>query len=161
MLIALYFAVKDGSGEDDAAIWALDPWWLNKHVVGEREVVPPGAEIGISRQDADRYSPWLPDRYSSAQLPELPVGVYPTHSARRISTQRSCFTIYGSDPEGLERLRHESDAHVAKIVVPRAEVSRIKEQLLISGVDEVTIFPDLDGLGRFLTSMLQSEADAK
>jgi hypothetical protein len=160
VLIALYFAVKD-SGEDNAAIWAIDPWWLNKRVVGQREVVPPGAEIGISKPDADRYSPWLPDRYSSAQLPELPVGVYPTHSVRRISTQRSCFTIYGSDPEGLEKLRHESDAHVAKIIIPRAEISRIKEELLISGVDEVTIFPDLDGLGRFLTSMLQFEADAK
>jgi FRG domain len=34
VLIALYFVVKDSSGEDDPAIWALDPWWLNKPVVG-------------------------------------------------------------------------------------------------------------------------------
>jgi hypothetical protein len=160
-LIALYFAVRDSKGEKDAAIWVLDPWWLNKRVVGEREVVPPGAEIGISSQDANRYSAWLPDRYSTAKLPELPAAVYPTHTVRRISTQRSCFTIYGSDPDGLEKLCHESGAHVAKVTIPRGEVSRIKEQLVVSGIDEVTIFPDLDGLGRFLITVLQTEADAK
>jgi hypothetical protein len=161
VLIALYFAIRNSSGKNDAVIWALDPWWLNKLVVGEREVIPPGAEIGISKRDADRYSPWLPDRYSTAKLPELPVGVYPTHTVRRISTQRSCFTIHGRDPDGLEQLACKSDAHIAKITIPRTEVARIKEQLVVSGIDEVTIFPDLDGLGRFLSSMLQSEADAK
>jgi hypothetical protein len=161
VLIALYFAVRDSSGAHDAAIWALDPWWLNKRVVGEREVIPPGAEIGISKHDADRYSPWLPDRYSTSNLPELPVGVHPTHSARRISTQRSCFTVHGSDANGLEKLAGESDAHIVKVIIPRTEVWKIKEQLVVSGIDEVTIFPDLDGLGRFLTAVLHSEADAK
>jgi hypothetical protein len=161
VLIALYFALRDSRGEHDAAIWARDPWWLNKRVVHEREVVPPGAEIGISKEDANRYSPWLPDRYSAAKLPKLPVGIYPTHTVRRISTQRSCFTIHGSEADGLEQLAGESDAHIAKVIIPHAEVSRIKEQLVVSGIDEVTIFPDLDGLGRFLTAVLHSEADAK
>jgi hypothetical protein len=160
-LIALYFAVRDSKGEKDAAVWALDPWWLNHRVLGEREVVPPGAEIGISKPDADRYSPWLPARYSTAKLPEMPVAVYPTHTARRISTQRSCFTIHGSAVNGLEKLRLEPNAHVAKVVIPGAVVSRLREDLLISGVDEVTIFPDLDGLGRFLTTVLKSETDGK
>ncbi len=83
--------------EHDAAIWAMDPGWLNKRVVCQCEVVPPGAEIGISEKDANRYSPWLPDRYSAAKLPKLPVGVYPTHTVRRIRTQKSCFTIHGSE----------------------------------------------------------------
>jgi hypothetical protein len=87
--------------------------------------------------------------------------VYPTHTARRISTQRSCFTIHGSDADGLEKLAGDSDAHIAKVLIPRTAVSKIKEELVVSGIDEVTIFPDLDGLGRFLTTMLQAEADAK
>lgn len=159
-LIALYFAVRDSKGDDDAAIWILDPWWLNKRVVNEREVIPPGAEIGISTPDSDRYRPWLPDRYSTDKLPTLPVAVYPTHSARRISTQRSCFTIHGSGEDTLETLAGERDAHIAKVTVPHTEIPTIKEQLAVAGVDEVTIFPDLDGLGRYLSAMLQSEADA-
>ena len=62
---------------------------------------------------------------------------------------------------GLQKLAGGSDAHIANVIIPRTEVSRIKEELVVSGIDEVTIFPDLDGLGRFLTTVLQSEADAK
>jgi hypothetical protein len=160
VLIAAYFAVRDNQGEDDAAVWAIDPWWLNKRVVGEREVVPPGAEIGIARSDAERYTPWLPDRYSVATLPGLPVAVYPTHTVRRISTQRSCFTIHGSDMSGLETLAQEANTRLVKIILPQTEIPNIREELLISGVDEVTIFPDLDGLGRYLTTVLHAETQS-
>jgi len=44
-----------------------------------------------------------------------------------------------------------------KIIIPRSEVGKIKKELVISGVDKVTIFPDLDGLGRFLTTTLRAE----
>lgn len=161
VLIAMYFAVRDNKGDADAAVWALDPWWLNKRVLREREVVPPGAEIGISTPDAARYRPWLPDRYSSALLPDLPSAVYPTHTVRRISTQRSCFTIQGSDVDGLEKLAEETDAHLVKIVLPRTDIPSMREQLVISGIDEVTIFPDLDGLGRYLTTVLLAETQSK
>jgi hypothetical protein len=39
-----------------------------------------------------------------------------------------------------------SDAHIIKVTIPRTEILSIKEQLSVAGVDEVTIFPDLDGL---------------
>lgn len=42
---------------------------------------------------------------------------------------------HGSEVDGLDKLRQEPDAHMVRI-------------------DEVTIFPDLDGLGRFLTTVL-------
>ena len=152
-LIALYFAVRDNVGSTDATIWILDPWWLNLRVLKEREVIPPGAVIGISTIDADRYKPWLPDRYSKSELPKPCVAIYPTHSKRRISTQRSCFTIHGSDEGALETLAGESDAHIARITIPRREVLSIREQLGVAGIDEITIFPDLDGLGRYLNAV--------
>lgn len=37
----------------------------------------------------------------------------------------------------------------------------MKEQLVLCGIDEVTIFPDLDGLGRFLTTVLKLENQKK
>lgn len=42
-LMGLYFAVKDNEGLHDAAVWALDPWWLNGRVIGKAEVLPPGS----------------------------------------------------------------------------------------------------------------------
>jgi len=157
-LLALYFAVRDNDGTRDASVWALDPWWLNKRVVDEREVV--AAMVGVSTLAARRYYPWLPDLYAENELPKLPVAIYPSHTARRISTQRSCFTLHGSDVDGLEILGEELNSHLVKIVVSRSAVPGIAEKLSICGIDEVTIFPDLDGLGRLLSTMLETETDA-
>jgi GNAT superfamily N-acetyltransferase len=158
-LLALYFALKDSKNGKDASVWVLDPWWLNERVLKEREVIPPGATAGIWRPDADRYYPWLPNRYDrNATLPDEPVAVYPSHIARRISTQRSCFTVHGSDPEGLEKLGSEENARLVNIFVSGSAAHTIQEELAVYGVDEVTIFPDLDGLGRSLSTMLEGEA---
>lgn len=159
-LLALYFAVRDSDISHDASVWALDPWWLNTRTLGEREVVAPGATVGISRADATRYRPWLPDRYAKTKLRHLPVAVYPSHTARRISTQRSCFTIHGSDVDGLDKLRLEKGSRLLNIIISSASLRKIAEQLVICGIDEVTIFPDLDGLGRLLTTMLNVETGA-
>jgi hypothetical protein len=159
-LIALYFAMRDKKNDADAAVWVLEPWLLNRAVLKAAEVIPPGLEEGLFKADADRYKPWLPDRYemSTDLKEELPVAVYPTHFARRISSQRSCFTVHGSRPDGFDRLPEEANAGLARIVIPYAAVHQIEDNLSVAGIDELTIFPDLDGLGRLLTMMLRDES---
>jgi hypothetical protein len=162
-LIALYFAVRDKVDDDDAAVWVLEPWKLNEFVVGVKEVIPPGADESFfahgDRPDSDRYKSWLPERYEepSTLKEELPVAVYPTHFARRISSQRSCFTIHGSAVNGFDRLPHEARTYLAKILIPASKVREIEQTLSICGIDEVTIFPDPDGLGRYLKAILRDE----
>lgn len=157
-LIALYFAVRDSDGTKDASVWVLEPWKLNLQAIGNEALIAPGVTAGISAVDAARYNPWLPDRYATiSELPNLPVAVYPSHSARRVSTQRSCFTVHGSDVEGLEKLKREGFPFLINIVVAGSAVPGIAEQLALCGVDELTIFPDLDGLGRLLSTMLKAE----
>jgi hypothetical protein len=159
-LIGLYFAVRDSDGTQDAAVWLLEPWWLNKRVAGHSEVIPPGARMGMAEEDAKRYDPWLPPRFGlAATLPNLPAAVYASHIAPRISTQRSCFTVHGNQLDGLEQLANEKESKLLKVVIPSASIQRIKQQLVISGIDEVTIYPDLDGLGRFLTTVLKVESN--
>ena len=103
-LLALYFAVRDNQGLYDAAVWALDPYELNKKVIHKAWVIPPTAP-GVTERDKNRVKPWLPTRFTKmAKLPQPPIAVCPTHIARRISTQRSCFTVHGTDQEGLDRL---------------------------------------------------------
>ncbi|MGO8731437.1 MAG: FRG domain-containing protein [Terriglobia bacterium] len=147
-LIALYFAVKDNPGLYDAAVWALDPWWLNRRVVHQDEVMPPGAP-GTSRTDVTRYGRWLRDRFvKRARLPKWPVAIYPSNIAGRIGSQRSCFTIHGRQTDGLERLAKKPRARLARVVVPSFCVLQIGEELRECGIDEATVFPDLEGLGR-------------
>jgi hypothetical protein len=103
-LIALYFAVKGKTGkeETDSVVWILEPWKLNEFTAGIGEVIAPGAEAGMVAKHAARYQPWLPARYSNTMSlkKQLPAAIYPTHFSRRISAQRSCFTIHGSDLAG-------------------------------------------------------------
>jgi hypothetical protein len=160
-LIALYFAVKNKRDEiSDAAVWVLDPWEMNRAVLGRAEVIAPGADAGMLKADAEYYKPWLPARYENpgALGVELPAAVYPTHFARRISSQRSCFTIHGSSRDGFERLPKPAKARLVKIVVPAHAAREIDRELSIAGVDEVAIFPDLDGLGRWLAMVLRDES---
>src|SRR5271166_2022212 len=92
--IALYFALRDNRGYYDSAVWMLDPYKLNERVVKNEEVVSPGA-IGVSRADLKRVLPWLPGRWTRKAIPDYPLAIFPTHIARRISSQKSCFTIHG------------------------------------------------------------------
>jgi hypothetical protein len=156
-LLALYFAVKDNHGFYDAAVWALDPYALNKRAIGKSEVIPPSA-TGLHADDKKLVDPWLPPRFKNmAGLPEKPVAVYPTHIARRISTQHSCFTVHGKDGKGLDDLEGKRNACLLKIVIPSFSVTEIRRELDTCGIDEATIYPDLGGLSRSLSLKWQSE----
>jgi hypothetical protein len=160
-LIGLYFAVKSKKPNDkvDAAVWILEPWKLNEFVLEVKEVIAPGAHSGMAASDEDRYRPWLPDRYSNSGMlkKELPVAIYPTHFSRRISSQRSCFTIHGSDVDGFRNIPDKFNPYLIKVVIPGEDAYSIGTALSVAGVDELTIFPDLDGLGRWLTASLREE----
>lgn len=146
-LLALYFAVKNNPGHFDSAVWALDPYSLNERAIHIYEVIPPSAQ-GVSKRDKRRLRKWLPTRFTRSLIPRKPVAVFPTHIAPRISTQRSCFTVHGRDFRGLERLENARPPLLRRLVIPSFNVRAIKRELIEGGIDEATIFPDLDGLGR-------------
>jgi hypothetical protein len=155
-LFALYFAVKDNPGHFDSAVWMLDPYRLNKRAFGTYEVIPPSAS-GTSEKDRRKVRKWLPPRFRPARLPTKPIAVFPTHIARRISTQRSCFTVHGRDYQGLDRLQAGTNPILQKLVIPSFSVLDIKRELNAGGIDETSIFPDLDGLGRALAEAWEAE----
>lgn len=159
--IGLYFAVREADGLHDAAVWVLDAWWLNDLSLGKDEVIPPGAP-GVAEADAERYRPWLPDRFDAkAKLPNrLPVAIYPTQFDPRIAAQRACFTLHARRKTPLDKLFTKQADHLAKIVIPSYAVAYIRDELEDQGVDEVAVFPDLQGLGKCVSSWLP-EADDK
>jgi FRG domain len=151
-LLGLYFAVKDNPGHYDAAVWMLDPYELNWRVIRKEEVIPPSAP-NLTKSYKRLVRPWLPSRFlKHPNLPPRPVAVFPTHITRRISTQRSCFTIQGRDPDGLIKFQEGQRPCLVKIVIPSFRVRAVQRELEACGIDEATIFPDMDGLGRSLSS---------
>jgi hypothetical protein len=159
-VIALYFAVRDNPGHYDSAVWMLDPYELNRLVAGKAEIVSPSAQ-GVSKTDTKSVSPWLQQRWSRKTIPESPLAIFPTHIARRISSQKSCFTIHGSREHGFSKFVGGKRACLKKIIIPGHAVQGTRFGLHDYGIDDTTIFPDLEGLGRALaTSYRDLKADS-
>ena len=101
-LIALYFAVRDNTGDRHAAVWALDPWDLNLKIVGRDEVIPPGDPVFATANRKEHA--WPPKRVGRRKaLDDWPIAVFPGHFDKRIGAQRSSFTVHGKNVDGLSR----------------------------------------------------------
>ena len=83
--------------------------------------------------------------------PEYPVAVDPPFIARRVAVQRSHFTIFGNDREGLTRLGEKPGARLKKIVIAKEKKARMRADLLLLGITDTSIYPDLRGLSDELT----------
>ena len=59
--------------------------------------------------------------------------------------------------DGFEKLPVEFREYLRKITIPADKTGAIEKNLSVSGIDELTVFPDLDGLGRWLTAVLREE----
>lgn len=147
-LIALLFAVAPvnpavSEVTSDAAVWMLDPWWLNLQVLDLDTIVLP--ESGLADEYLCKVVDEMPHR-----SPELPIAIAPAHIARRIAAQRSRFTIFGTAADGLERVGAGRGSRLAKIVVERLAIRAIRNDLTTLGITETTVFPDLEGVSREL-----------
>lgn len=161
-LLALYFALRRNDGTRDAAVWALDPFWLLGYAVRASNVLPkdprhPDYKFAqeYMPDPSDERTAWirsyLPPAFSKEKLPPLPAPLQPPYIDRRISAQLSAFTIHGTRKRGLEYIaRSAPRARLAQIRIPRSNVKTIRKHLTLGGVVETTVFQDLEGLGREL-----------
>jgi hypothetical protein len=107
VLVAAYFAVSGFHHGKNAAIWMLDPYELNlqNEDFGRDIVLSPGF-VANGTWETKKIDSWLP--YSGKEetwhIPTSPVAVYPAYFSRRIESQKSSFTIHGSDSAGLTDL---------------------------------------------------------
>lgn len=147
-LTALFFALNTDLGwakdREDLAVWMLDPWWLNRLVLGEESILLP---------DFPAAAPYLYPPYDhlggmgNARItPALPVAIDPPFIARRVAVQRSHFTIFGHDPNGLTSLQEKPGARIVKIRIAKEHAERIRADLLTLGISDTSIMPDLEGL---------------
>jgi hypothetical protein len=135
-LLGLYFALRENPGKNDAAVWILDPWALNKRSAGRLEL------FLHTDTHAKDYGPRRP---SHVRLPTLPIAIVPPYNSTRITVQRGAFTVHGSRREGIENLRLK---RLAKVVIQKDAAIMIKRDLRAAGVTEFTVFPEPDGLAR-------------
>lgn len=146
-LLALYFGVRELKKPRNAAVWVLDPSWLNTKTLGDEEET---YLSGVMLPEWKETDPWFPTPFEETLHAEHPLALDPPHVARRVSVQRSHFTVHGTDRNGLDRLVGGKDSRVVKIMIGKAGIVNILDDLQTLGIVETTVFPDLEGLSREL-----------
>jgi len=140
-LVALYFAVAEHDGRGDSAVWAINPWWINKQAFGKYE---------LFSADSPCAAPWAPGKLAD-KVARAPIALRPAHESARIQAQRGVFTIHGSERGGLDALAEAGDdACIRKLVLPGGAVASVRRELSVAGISESAVFPELPGLCRDL-----------
>lgn len=135
--IALHFALRQASA-GDAVVWILDAGRLNR-------AVGCGEELLLHSTLEGDYGDYFIARTKGFPFPV--VGLAPSRSSPRLRQQRGFFTLH----RDLARSLDETHPQVlTKIVVPSALFGDARAFLRLSGVNEFSLFPDLDGLARHL-----------
>ena len=141
-LFALWFAVWSES-EKDGALWALRPYQLNHHQLGQAAVLNP--------LDPRAQALITPVFEGGGASPPHTVAVYPEHVDIRLAVQFSAFTLHGNDVP-LDALPNASDFSV-KFTIPAEAKRPLAQTLDALGVRRSTIFPDLENLAAELQGL--------
>ena len=150
-LAALYFAVTDHDGKRDAAIWILDPTWLNRQLGKgvEGPMLPDWVE-------AEPYLPDLEEAFEGREVRvRLPAAIEPAHVDRRLAAQASRFVIFGTTRDLMKTKAARvtgSRRHIGMFRIPKERVADAQNELVRYGVTTAALFPDLIGLGTELSS---------
>ncbi len=152
-LVALYFAVRYPK-KRDAAVWVLDPWrWNRAHVKDLFGPAIPGWK------EAKPYLLELEEAFDTETnenqtRKKWPMTIEPPHIDRRIAAQGSKFVLFGKskdmlDSPAINRKRNDKGTHaiVDRIIIPCEYSETILAELNSLGVNQRSLFPDLEGLG--------------
>jgi hypothetical protein len=138
---ALYFALVEPA--DEAAIWVLDPYKLNELTTERKNL------LHLEAAYPDAYTKFFTDSRTTefGRFPWDVVAVAGSSTSERMRSQRGMFTLHKELEAPLEQL---FPAAVQKIEIPSAEYEDARRFVQLAGVNEYALFPDLDGLGRYL-----------
>lgn len=140
---SLYFAVEQIA--DEACVWILDPYELNKRFLDDDAI----QHLGSSLTFPQGYEAFFTDDTSDdfGRFPAAVVAVQSVARTPRVLSQRGAFTFHRDYETPLEELCPDL---IHRVVIPRTVIQEAKSFLRLAGITEATLFPDLDGIARHL-----------
>ncbi|APC08574.1 FRG domain-containing protein [Neomoorella thermoacetica] len=141
--VALYFAI-DGWKNGTARIWMLDPIGLNYLSKGERKIISP-KEVSY------------PGRYLNTNENINSLAIYPIKNDVRIISQHGVFTVQGNSLQPLEEEfngKLVKDGYLKPVDLNLDAREDALNFLRLNGLNYFSLFPDLDGLSRYLNDVL-------
>jgi hypothetical protein len=137
---ALYFALKRASRS--CALWVLNPLKLNELMANNWAVFEPEDFVTGTYENYFVHQPKSGDGF-----PAPVVAVLTIRHASRMLAQRSVFTLHRDLETPLEELCPDA---LRKFVLGEDGFNKARQFLAMAGINEYTLFPDLDGLARHL-----------
>jgi len=131
-LVALWFAVSESPKKDDNGKMENGVVWILN------------AEVEDFRTDTEKYGP-LSDRITKIYRPKV--------VSRRISAQAGAFTVHKINDSGriIKFENHKRyGKNLIKVIIPFSQFSSLRKSLNILGINNSTVFPDLDGFCKHL-----------
>lgn len=150
-VVGLYFALKPyilltpsapeafDALDRNPCVWVLDPFELNRAMASEAVVLNPEIDLEGSYQEI-----FIEE---SKTLGSKVMAVNPTQAGKRLAAQRGCFTLHA---DLFSPLENGNPAFLRQFVIPKEAVVDGVGFLRLAGMNEYTLFPDLDGLARHL-----------
>lgn len=139
----MYFANRERTEDEDAAIYLLSPEELNQTLAKVDGLVSI-EEGGIaSVLDLRHYHPHFL-RQDTDRLPDIAVA--PMFSNSRMRAQQSGFILTGDSFLPLDRTEVLNTGVIQKIILPKETFAESAEWLKLAGVGHFGLFPDWEGL---------------
>lgn len=139
---ALFFAYSTWEFKEECVVWILNPLKLNKRSLGVEKYYT----FDENYEDLiDVINPGFNDKS---------LALYPVRNSTRIVSQLGMFTLQGKEGIPLEEEERLEDDGVLKKILIKPELKKdIENFLKISGVNDHTMFPDLDGLAKHINKL--------
>jgi len=147
---ALFFALKDVNWEKNAkkrkykinpCIWILDPYKLNEASLLKPEIFLVD-DLPFSFSDIKDKSKRKISKYVIG-----PIAIMSSREHQRIFAQKCVYTLHCITNDPIEMKNCDC---VRKFDIPLNSIETAKKFLFLSGVNEYSLFPDMDGLGKYL-----------
>jgi hypothetical protein len=147
---AIFFALQSADPSRDLDLWFLDPYALNRETHGEADILDVRLDLEHS------YFDYFIEPKAKPEWNHV-VAIYPQRSSERLSGQLATFTLHTSsaplDELGLPGLCRFTLASAAR---PDAE-----RYLRLAGINDYSLYPDLDGLARLLMRRVRPHSERR
>jgi len=130
----------------DVDIWMLDPYLLNDQVASTQDIMDVESNF-----PAEYFDLFIDPNSSGKRPPWSVVAIYPRRQIARLASQHGLFTLHLSN-KALEDFEEPWLTRFRLAGPAGAEASRF---LKVMGVNDFSLFPDLDGLSRFLRGRIK------
>ncbi|NQU31888.1 MAG: FRG domain-containing protein [Bacteroidetes bacterium] len=144
--VALYFALKNSTKGKSAAIWILDPYCLNKNAIDRDRI--PYLDVSYPEGYTSYFINDAHKNYGKFPATVAAIGINPPN--RRIVAQKGAFTIHRDIINPLETAYPDC---LKKITIEPELIDDFKKYIVLTGITEFSLFPDLDGLSRFIKTL--------